>query len=504
MMRRILFAITVLVFPAALSSQPTDWAKVHELTVRGIDQLYNLEMEEAERTFDEVIRMAPNDARGYFFKGMIHFWIFSLNKDPEAYARFFELADRVIAICERERARDKNDLVATFFLGGIYGYRGLAHQRNGSMLKAAWDGRKGYSLLKDAVTAKPDLYDAQMGFGLYSYLVGKVPASYRWLLNILGFSGDVEGGLQALRVAAEHGTYARAEAMFFLSTFLNIENRHEEARAYLLRLIDTYPENTLFLVTAAQWELRQNRVDEALALAQRAVAINNRKKVQIGDEFAYSVAANCYFLKNDFPAAMTNFEHYLQATENKDNVPNSTYYRLGVCYDIVGQRTKAVTTYRRVRKTEPHQWDYHYFRRSHVRAQLPLTEADVLLVKAENAASLDDHRTALSLYKEALKRNPDTDQLALALYGVAQAHHGLQQYEEAIGAARMLVALKPSREQWVVPHGYYVLGQAHARRGEVSEARRAFEAVGRFKNYDFQSRLQARVEREMKRLDGAG
>jgi tetratricopeptide (TPR) repeat protein len=366
MMRRILFAITVLVLPAALSSQPTDWATVHELTVRGIDQLYNLEMEQAERTFDEVIRMAPNDAHGYFFKGMIHFWIFSLNKDPKAYARFFELADRVIAISERERARDKNDVVATFFLGGIYGYRGLAHQRNGSMLKAAWDGRKGYSLLKDAVTAKPDLYDAQMGFGLYSYLVG------------------------------------------------------------------------------------------------------------------------------------------LEAAENKDNVPNSTYYRLGVCYDILGQRSNAVATYRRVRNAEPRQWDYHYFRRSNARVQLPMRDADVLLVKAENAASLDDHHTAWALYKEALKRNLDTDQLALALYGVAQAHNGLQQYEEAIEAARVLVALKPPREQWVVPHGYYVLGQALARQGEVSEARKAFEAVGRFKNYDFQSRLQAQVEREMRRLDGAG
>ena len=226
-MKRIFTIAAVLVFvllqahaqPAVMT---TDWAKVHDQTVRGIDQLYNLEMDKAEATFSEVIRMAPEDPRGHFFMSMIHFWVFTLNKDEKAFESFFELTDKVIAICDKLLDRDENDVVATFFLGGAYGYRGIAYQRNGSVLKAAWDGRKGYSYLKDAVTLKPDLYDAQMGFGLFSYLVGKVPKSYRWLLNIIGFNGDVEGGLASLKMAADSGTYTRTEARFFLAQFLNV------------------------------------------------------------------------------------------------------------------------------------------------------------------------------------------------------------------------------------------------------------------------------------------
>ncbi len=342
----------MIVLPSPAFPDSVDWERVHSMTVHGIDQLYNLEMDKAEHTFDEVIRLAPADPRGPFFKSMIYFWIFTLNKNEAAFEQFFHLSDNVIEICERQLDADENNAVATFYLGGIYGYRGLAFHRNGSLAKAAWDGRKGYMYLRDAAAMKPDLYDAQTGFGLFSYLVGKLPKSSRWLLNILGFDGDIEGGLAALKLAAERGIYTQNEATFFLSQFLSMENRHDEARKYLQRLLDKYPDNALFLVTFAQWELRQDRVATAIEAAQKAIAINNTNRVQIGDELAYSVLANCYYVKNDFENARNSAELYFQKTENRDIVPNSIYYRLGICYEIAGQRDKAVAMYQQLKEVD--------------------------------------------------------------------------------------------------------------------------------------------------------
>lgn len=489
-----------------LPAQSIDWTRVHELTVEGINQVYNLEMERAEKTFDEVIAMAPKDPRGYFFKGMIYFWTYTLNKNELAYNRFFELSDRVIALCETELQRNENNALAIFYLGGTYGYRGLAHFRNNSLLKAAWDGRKGYSYLKEAVELQPDLYDAQMGFGLFSYLVGKVPKSYRWLLNILGFGGDIEGGLAALKLAAEQGTYTRSEAMFYLSQFLNAENREEEGNAYLQRLIERHPENTLFLVTFAQWELRANRIDSALEKAQKAIAINNRKKIQIGDEFAHSVIANCYFIKNDFRNAMVNAELYLEKIESKELVPNNVYYRLGLCYEILGQREKAVATYKLMKKADlgSSMWEYLPYRRGQLRLQKPLTDVDRLLIQAENEATQEHHERAIGIYKEVLlKYHPDVDQQALAIYGVVQAAYELQRYQEVIEMAHWLTSLQPQAERWLIPHGHYRLGQAYARLGQASEARRQFELVKKFHNYEYQNRLESRVEEELRRLNSA-
>ena len=496
-------AIVCIGLSSLRASDNVDWTRVHVLTVRGIDEIYSLEMEKADRTFDEVIQMAPNDPRGYFFKGMIHFWIYNFNKDEGEFKKFFDLSDRVIEKCERLLGQNKNDAVAKFYLGGIYGYRGLAYQRDGSLLKAAWDGRKGYSLLKEAA-ADTNLIDAQMGFGLFTYLVGKVPKSFRWLLNIFGFSGDLEGGLNALKLAADRGVYTQSEASFFLSTFLNVERRYDEAYIYLDRLLKKHPENTLFLILYAQWEFRQERMEATLQAVKKAIEINERKKVKYGGEFAYSVLAHYTFLQGDFENARINYETYLKNVENPKAVPNLVYYRLGICYELKGERGPATWAYGQMQKGElgkGNPWDAFYYRRGQERLKRPMDEIDEKLIKAENEYSMKQYKKARTIYESIAEKNPiDNDRLALALYGLIQIAQDEEMHNEGEMYGRKLLALKLDQEKWLLPHTHFRLGQIYAKRGLTAEARREFEAVARYKNYDFEQRLKGRVEEQLEKL----
>jgi tetratricopeptide (TPR) repeat protein len=480
-----------------------DWAKVHLITVRGIDQLYGLEMDSADVTFDEVIRIAPDDPRGYFFKAMIHFWIYNFNRDSIAQKKFFDLSERVIDICERRLTRNKDDATAKFFLGGIYGYRGLAYQRDGSILKAAWDGRKGYGFLKEAVS-DTTMIDAQMGFGLFSYLVAKVPKSFRWILNVLGFSGDLEGGLNSLKLAAEKGTYTRSEAAFYLSAFLYNERRYDEAYLYLRRLLEKHPENTLFLILYAQWEFRQERLESALQTVKKAIEINERKKVKYGGEFAYSVLATYTFLQGDFAGARVHYESYLKQAANPRAVPNTAYYRLGICYELTGDRGPAIWAYSQMQPAElgkGNPWDAYYYRKGQELLKRPLDEIDRTLILADNAQSLKKYTAARNYYNSLLQKNPiDNDRLALALYGLAQIAKEEEKFDEALRNGQRLLALKFEREAWLYPHTYLLLGQIYARQGAVAEARRVFEAAKRYDRYDFQMRVESRIEEELEKL----
>lgn len=504
-MKKTLLTTGFLLFLAGPAEAQTDWAKVHELTINGIDRLYNLDLEKSEQTFDEVIRIAPRDPRGHFFKSMIYFWIFNLTKDEQAYKNFFDLSEKVIELCEEELDKDENNGTAKYYLGGIYGFRGLAYQRNGSILSAVWDGRKGYSYLKEATKNSPEVYDAQMGFGLFNYLTAKVPKAFRWILSLLGFSGDVEGGLESLRIAAEKGTYARNEATFFLAQFLFWENREDEAHKYLNRLLDKYPDNPLFLLTLATWELRKDNAESALVLAKKAVSINARRKIQYGDEIAYGVLSTCYFLKNDFENARKNLDLAIQKTENRQNVSNTTYYRLGVCQEILGEREKAVSTYKQLREVDmdKNPWDYQTYRLGQKRLATPIDERDILVIKAGNSMSLKNYETAKSLYKMALS-DPKTsvDQRALAFYGLMQIYYDQELYNEVLTMGSQLMSLDPPHEKWLIPHGRFRLGQTYAKLDRTTEARREFDAIDDYDDYDFQSRLESRVEEEMKKLEG--
>jgi hypothetical protein len=180
--------------PLPASSAPVDWARVHEVTLRGVNLIYDLEMARASVVFDTVIAMAPGDPRGYFFKSMVSFWTYTLRNEEHDFQRFMSMSDTVIRICDGLLDQNENDATAHFYLGGIHGYRGMAEQIHGSMVKAVMEGRKGYFELEEAVRLDPKLYDAQMGFGLFRYLVAKIPSGLAWIARIVGFEGDLEGG----------------------------------------------------------------------------------------------------------------------------------------------------------------------------------------------------------------------------------------------------------------------------------------------------------------------
>lgn len=502
-LKTIAFAICLVSVSTAKSDSP-DWNRVHELTVHGLNRLYALEVDEALSVFDSVSRLAPRDPRGPFFQSMVYFYIYGLERDEPALDAFLEKSERVIEICEYLLDRNGKDALTKFYLGGIYGYRGLAHHTNGSLLKAARDGRKGYLLLEEAVSENPSLYDAQMGFGLFQYLIAKVPRSMRWILSVLGFSGDLEGGLNGLRLAAEKGMYTRTEAKLFLAQFLFSEGRRDTALMYLNQLRTEYPENTLFMVLYAFWQHRLNNYEEAMAAAKTAIELNNRKKIRYGDELAYSTLGSIYFTLNDFANSSSYYRRYKEMTHKDERVPNWTYYRAGLACEISGDRATALEFYRRMRdvKDRDRVWETQMYRRVQQLIQRPMTEAEMLIIQAENAFAQKKYDESLRLHTLGLEKaaaNPDHE--GRALYGMLQVSYEESRFDSAVAIAKRLVALNPQNETWVVPHGWYKLGQVYVKQQNASQARMAFERALKFKDYDFQTRLESNVKEELKKLD---
>ncbi len=479
-----------------------DWERVHTLTVEGIHSLYNLEIDEAIQAFDSVRRMAPADPRGPFFQSIVHFSLYGLNREEKELNAFLNESESVIEVCERLLEKNENDATTKFYLGGIYGYRGLAHHTSGSFLKAAQDGRKGYLFLEEAIRINPNMYDAHMGFGLFRYLLAKLPKSMRWILSALGFSGDLEGGLRSLRLAAEKGTYTRTEAKLFLAQFMFAEGKRDTAVQLLNDLRREFPENTLFLVLYSFWQHRLDNLDEAMTAARAAITLNNRKKVRYGEELAYSTLGSIYFTRNDFENAATNYRLYMKMTRNDERTPNRTFYRAALAMEIVGDRSGAVALYRKIREVDnPDRfWDARQYRRSKELITRPLTESEILITQAENEFSLNRYVQSSNLYDEAFRKTSSVEVQARALYGLQQAQYEGNRFAESLESGNRLAALMPSNELWTVPHGWYRLGLTYEQLGKVADARMAFEQVKNYDEYEMQERLEERTAEGLERL----
>lgn len=493
-------------FPFVSPAQGIDWGRVHEITARGIHQMYNLELERAEAAFDSVTAMAPGDPRGPFFKSMLHLYLYGLNRSEEEFSEFFRHSDRVIEVCERLLEQNGNDATAKFYLGGIYGYRGLAYQMSNSILKAVKDGARGYGYLEEAVQTDSTLYDAQMGFGLFRYLVAKIPKAYRWILNVIGFSGDLEGGLASLRLAAAKGVYTRTEAKLYLWQFLNNEHRTEEALTYMRDLLRDYPDNSLFATLYAGWRLRSNDLDEALIWAKKAEEINSRKKVKAGEEFVYSTLGGIYYTKGEFALARENYGKYVEKLQYRDYLTNYIAYRFAVSCELSGQRARAQDICRGMKSVDDKDrtWDTYYYRKGQELLAAPLTEADVLAIRASNESTLKRQDSAYRLFSEAeAKAGSDIDRRARAIYGMMAVSYEQGEDERVVTLSKRLFSLEPVKERWLIPHGFFKLGQALARQGKKDQARDAFEAVSRYDDYDFQSSIENRTDEELKALDNS-
>ncbi len=484
-------------------TQTPDWKLVHEITMRGINLLYDLKMEEAGAAFDSVIAMAPGDPRGRFFKSMIHFWTFTVQNDPASYAAFMSMSDTVVDLCERLIDRDGSDAVARFYLGGMHGYRGMAYQMQGSFLKAVLEGRAGYTDLEQAVEMRPDLYDAQMGFGLFRYLVAKIPAALSWGARLIGFDGDLEGGLQSLRAAAEKGVYTRSEATFFLSQFLWTEHRHEEALSLMKSLIRRFPDNTLFLVLCSSWELRQGNYQAASDRIRKAAELNRNKKVKYGEEFIHSTRGTVAYAFNDFGTARRDFDSFLAETKHADRIQNYTYYRIAVARDVTGDRAGAVDVCRKMRVEEGHPDGSYTLRKARELERSPLTQAEVLMIMGGNASDRKAYDSAAHYFRAALALSGTSPDLRVrALYGLQQVVYEEGDDARAVDIGNQIIGLKPAAERWVIPHAYFKLAQSYRRLGNSREASHALSLAAGFEDYDFQSSLRRRVEEEMKKMKG--
>jgi len=499
--RAVLCLVSVCCFGSTtLGGSGIDWATVHGATMRGIDYFYRLDPDAAIQTFDSVSRMAPGDPRGPFFKSIVHCSLYLLDHRRRDYEAFLTASEHTIAVCEQLLEQNDRDATAKFYLGGIYGYRGMMLQSEGSLLKAAAEGRQAYVLLEEALEEQADLYDAHMGFGLFRYLVTKAPRSFHWILKLVGITPDLEGGLQSLRLAAERGTYTRNEARLYLAQFLFNEHRREEAFGYLNDLCREYPENTLFLILRASWFQRDGRADDALRDALEALRRNEHHPLRYVEELACNTLGGVYYARNEFQTARKYYMMYADSLRKPERISNWMWYRYGVACEISGDRATAVKVYARTRKSGDNLWfnSEYYYRRARELLARPITEAEVALVKAGNRSNAKDHAGALQLFDEAAKFSADDPEaLSQALLGIMQMQYELKHYDEVVRTSSRLFALEPKRETWTQPHGYYKLGQALAGLERREEARRAFEMIDEYDDYDFQERLERRVEEEL-------
>jgi tetratricopeptide (TPR) repeat protein len=280
----------------------TQQAQFESLRRSGLEALYNLDYDKAQKDFKDIVQLYPTHPAGPQLLAA-RVWIKTLYEsrrlqsslyssesfyssgddkvDPKVINDFRTLTREARRRSEARLKQNPKDIEALYWLGATEGLKAsfeeAVERRHFAALR---DGNDAVDHHREVLKLDPEFVDASITIGLYEYVVGSLPLPIKVIGGITGFRGSKKRGLAMLERAAKEGDWSRDDARTLLIVLYNREKRFTDALAHARELTAKYPRNYLFrleaasaLVAQAEVERRAKNTEAAIKAEREAFAI---------------------------------------------------------------------------------------------------------------------------------------------------------------------------------------------------------------------------------------
>jgi len=343
--------------PAATASVLDD-PFVRQQAKQGLDALYDMRFEEAQRLFDQIDRRFPAHPIGPFLSALNTWWKILLDfSDTSHDDAFYTAMEEVIDRCDRVLKRDDDNFDAMFFKGAALGFRGRLRSNRREWFKAAADGKRAMDYVLGVAEKDPANHDYIFGKGLYDYYAAVIPDRYPFAKAVTTFlpKGDRARGLRELEQTARQGYYIQTEAAYFLlQIYYVFEQDFDKSLEYAAWLRERHPGNSFFHCIEGRIYARWGHWSRAEAIF--VTVLERYKQGQAGYNAAIGEQA-LYYLARAKMAIQRHEEalaYLLQLEALSARSRADTYFKVmgrlrqGMVYDALGQRAVAQARYRQV------------------------------------------------------------------------------------------------------------------------------------------------------------
>jgi lipopolysaccharide biosynthesis regulator YciM len=196
-----------------------------------------------------------------------------------------------------------------------------------------------------------DFYDAYLTTGVFNYVTGSLGWETRWLALLLGHAGSKERGLEQLREAAAKSELFGDDARVILALVYTRERRFQAAFNELNALHKRHPQNYLVELDMGGVAMLMNRDDQALDIYNgilRKVQAKQDLYERLETAAVYNRLGTAYRSKGDLKAAVEQHQRALQQARVEEHTRVVALLELGKAYDLMGDRERALASYRSV------------------------------------------------------------------------------------------------------------------------------------------------------------
>lgn len=394
----VLFLLLAVAFTAT-AQQPwltdAERARFEELRRSGLDALYNIDYDKAERDFKEIVKLLPNHPGGYQLLAA-RVWIKTLYEsrrlqtslyssesfytsgddkvDPKIVTEFRNLTREARRLAEAKLKQEPKNIEALDFLANTEGLKASFEEAvERKHFSALRNGNDAVNHHRDVLKLDPEYIDAQITIGLYEYVVGSLPLPIKILAGATGYRGSKKRGLAMLEQVAKGGRWAQDDAKSVLILLYTREKRYADVLPLTRELSAKYPRNYLLrletadaLVALAGVKRKEKDLTGAVQLEKEAFATFDELLRDRNVRDSAARALDLIHFKYGEVLLMAGYhdraaKEFLAATKvdrAEAGLVTMAHLFAARAYDVGGKRDEALAQYKTV-LSRPNVYDAH-------------------------------------------------------------------------------------------------------------------------------------------------
>ena len=330
--------------------------KIDKDIIMGIDLLYDGKFDDAESLFRRVIAGSPDKPIGYFYLAMVTwsrmttgFWC------PSTVMEYKIRIDRAIEVAKSRVENNSMDCYDFFYLGGALGFKGRFELMQTNWFSAFSLAVKAVKALKTCQKMAPENRDVLLGLGIFDYYTARLSGVLKFISYLFIHRGDREEGLRKLHLAAKEAVYSSTEAKSMLiHIYLFLEEDFVKAMKLSEELAKKYRQNpryrfflgVCFIRLGMDHEYR----DTVNLLRQRSLRAKILSEASLwGKRTLYLETVYDLFHKQ-YHDARAKLAAILDKKDELNDPEMIAWplIKIGMSYDLEGNRAEAVNYYQEV------------------------------------------------------------------------------------------------------------------------------------------------------------
>jgi len=398
---RVVFVLVVAAVAVAAQQSSSPWladaerARFDELRRSGLDALYNIDYDKAQRDFNELVKLYPNHPGGYQLLAA-RVWIKTLYEsrrlqvslyssesfyvngddkvDPKIVTEFRNFTREAKRLAEAKLKQEPKNIEALDVLANTEGLKAAfeeaVERRHFAALR---DGNDAVEHHREVLKLDPKYIDAQLTIGLYEYVVGALPLPVKILAGATGYRGSKKRGLALLEQVAKEGRWSQDDAKTVLILLYTREKRYADVLNFTRELSVKYPRNYLLrletadaLVSLAGVKRKEKDVAGAVKAEQEAFATfdemlrdrNVRDTAGRALDLIHFKYGEALLIAGYNDRAAKEFLAVTKVDQAEAGLITMAHLYAARAYDVAGKRNEALAQYKEV-LARPNVYDAH-------------------------------------------------------------------------------------------------------------------------------------------------